>query len=99
MHWLRKSPEQMKLTSSDPAEVLVWLEERLKENPPLDGYQHEPSWLDAARESLARFPGDVVWGFYTVGQQYRAIAAVSCPRTFNATSETLPPCPLGQPAA
>ncbi|MFD4396200.1 hypothetical protein [Kitasatospora sp. NPDC058397] len=94
MHWLAKSTAQIKLTTNDPAEALEWLGQQLADSPALETDLDPTTRLERARTSLDTFPHDVVWTYWTPGQQLRAVSAVSCPRTFNPTDETPPPCPL-----
>ncbi|MFF8772784.1 hypothetical protein [Kitasatospora sp. NPDC015120] len=96
MHWLAKPPSQIRHTTSDPAEALDWLGKQLADAPGLEGDLPASLRLDHARAFLTTYPHDVVWTYWTPGQQLRSVAAVSCPRTHNPTAEPPPPCPLGR---
>ncbi|MFJ3216737.1 hypothetical protein ACIPLC_12535 [Kitasatospora sp. NPDC086801] len=94
MHWLAKSAAQIRLTTNDPAEALDWLGKQLADSPASEADLPASTRLDHALAFLDTFPHDVVWTYWTPGQQLRSVAAVACPRTFGPTSETPPPCPL-----
>ncbi|MQS11022.1 hypothetical protein F7Q99_01670 [Streptomyces kaniharaensis] len=96
MHWLAKSAAQIKLTAGEPAEVSEWLSKQLAEVPAQESDMEPVVRPEHAREFLGTFPHDVVWTYWTPGQQLRSVAAVSCPRTFNPTGEAPPPCPLAR---
>ncbi|MFF2039420.1 hypothetical protein ACFVVX_03245 [Kitasatospora sp. NPDC058170] len=94
MHWLAKSATLIRLTTNDPAEAMEWLGKQLADSPAPETDLDPVVRLDHAREFLGTFPHDVVWTYWTPGQQLRSVATISCPRTFSATGETPPPCPL-----
>ncbi|SDD02016.1 hypothetical protein SAMN05216174_106263 [Actinokineospora iranica] len=73
-----------------------WLGKQLAACPALETDLDPEVRLADARTLLGAFPHDVVWTYWAPGQQLRSAAAVSCPRTFDPTSETPPPCPLRQ---
>ncbi|MFJ5123422.1 hypothetical protein [Kitasatospora sp. NPDC088548] len=94
MHWLAKPAAQIKLTTNDPAGTLEWLGKQLADSPALETDLDPAIRLEHARTFLGTFPHDVMWTYWTPGRQLRSVSAVSCPRTFNPTGETPPPCPL-----
>ncbi|MEV6972004.1 hypothetical protein [Kitasatospora sp. NPDC093806] len=94
MHWLAKTAAHIKLTTDDPADALTWLGRQLADAPALDTDLAPDQRQAHARDFLTTYPHDVMWTYWTPARQLRCIAAVSCPRTHNPTSEPPPPCPL-----
>ncbi|MFE7463135.1 hypothetical protein ACFU6R_03385 [Streptomyces sp. NPDC057499] len=90
--WLKRPANQVVETFHEVDPAVTWLETELSQNPHLD----EESFplkerLQYSRDTLEQTAGnDVVYGYYSKGQQYVSRALIACPR------KEFPSCPYGR---
>lgn len=90
-NWLARPAAQVVNTFHDVEKAVSWLEGELSQNPHVE----EASFpladrLQYSRDTLNQSAGnDVVYGYYSKGQQYVSRALIACPR------DGFPACPYG----